>query len=121
MTWPRGRGATRWVAKRTACHAGGEHPSRVEAARCNELHLLARAGDIRDLQIHPQPRLRLEVNGVHIGDYLPDAMYVVARTGERVVEDVKGQPGDTKVYRLKKRLVQACHGVQITEVRRGRR
>jgi hypothetical protein len=99
------------------------HQSAMEAARCTELHLLQKAGEIRDLEAHPQPKLELSVNGVHVAHYLPDFVYVDVRSEQKVVEDVKGMPGMTEVYRLKKRLVLACHGIEITEVRnvRGRR
>lgn len=114
---------TRWTNKPERCIENVMHQSGMEAARCTELQLLQRAGEIRDLEAHPQPRLDLVVNGVEICAYLPDFVYVDVRTGEKVVEDVKGMPGLTQLYAVKKRLVLACHGVEITEVRhvRGRR
>ena len=63
------------------------------------------------------------VNGVEVTAYRPDFTYVDSRSGQEVVEDVKGLPGMTEVYRLKKLLLLACRGIEITEVRsvRGRR
>jgi hypothetical protein len=88
----------------------------MEAKRCNELHLMQRGELIHDLQAHPQPRFDLTVNDVHICDYLADFSYVDTESGEKVVEDVKGHR--TEVYRLKRRLMLACHGIEITEVRK---
>jgi len=33
-----------------------------------------------------------------------------------VVEDVKSEPTKTPIYRLKKKLLLACYGIQITEI-----
>lgn len=111
---------SRWTAKATRCNAGVHHASGMEAARCDELHLLLAAGEIRDLEAHPQPRLELVVNQVEVGAYLCDFVYFDVRSQQRVVEDVKGMPGDTQLYQLKRRLVLAIHGIEITEVRKVR-
>ncbi len=91
------------------------HQSTLESRRCTELHLLQKGGLIRDLEAHPQPRYSLDVNGVHVCLYLADFRYHDNQTGEVVVEDTKGR--QTEVYRLKARLMLACHGVEIQEVR----
>jgi len=86
--------------------------SKKEATRYGELRLLERAGQIRDLRL--QPRFKIEVNGIKICEYRADFIYTDAETGERIIEDVKGMK--TQVYRLKKKLVEVVHGVDITEV-----
>ena len=89
--------------------------SRAEARRYGELLWQERDGMIHDLEC--QPRYRLEVNGVKICDYAGDFRYTDAQTGAVVVEDVKG--GDatkTPVYRLKRRLMLACHGIEVKEI-----
>jgi hypothetical protein len=111
---------SRWLNKPERCNEGVMQQSGMEAARCTELHLLLRAGEITDLEAHPQPRLDLVVNDVKVGAYLPDFVYHDVRSGQKVVEDVKGQAGMTAVYQLKKKLVLACHGIEITEVTRVR-
>ena len=80
-------------AKRTTCAAGHPRPSRAEAKRCADLHLLQRAGVISDLEFEPQywfavngVQLKHE-NGRRIG-YKPDFRY--RENGRIVVEDVKG-------------------------------
>ena len=68
-----------------------------------------KAGEIDELA--RQVRFRLDVNGVHVAVYVADFTYV--RDGERITEDVKG--AITPVYRLKKKLMKACHGIEILE------
>jgi hypothetical protein len=73
-------------------------------------------GLIRDLEAHPQPRFRLDVNGVHVCDYLGDFRYFDNDRGQVVVEDTKGWI--TEVARLKLKLVAAVHGVNVELVRK---
>lgn len=86
--------------------------SRAEARRYADLKLLARAGEITNLEI--QPKFDITINGVKICTYIADFRYVEFGSNEVVVEDVKGVR--TPVYNLKKRLIKATHGVDITEV-----
>jgi hypothetical protein len=85
--------------------------SKKEAARCRELCLLVRSGEINDLQ--GQVKFELSVNGMKVAHYLADFVYTDGRTNRRIVEDTKGV--HTPVYRLKKRLMQACHGIEVLE------
>jgi hypothetical protein len=85
--------------------------SKREAARYVELKLLQQAGEIQDLLLQPSFDLRVD-GGKVIGRYFADFKY---RAGNRVIiEDVKGVKTD--VYRLKKKIVEAVHHIQITEV-----
>lgn len=86
--------------------------SKAEARRYGELTLLARAGEIRHLKIHPQ--YRLEVNGEHICVYEADFSYQDSR-GTLHVEDVKGVR--TALFLLKKKLLKACYGIEVEEIR----
>lgn len=52
---------------------------------------------------------------VKLGTYLPDASYVVTRTGEFVVEDVKGWKS-TDLFKYKKRAMLAAHGIDVKVV-----
>jgi hypothetical protein len=83
-----------------------------EAKRYGELKIEAMAGVIADLLVHQ--RFCLDVNGVHICDYESDFSY--RRNGRLVVEDVKSRPTVTRLYRVKKKLMRAIHGVEIQEV-----
>jgi hypothetical protein len=92
-----------------------------EAARYQKLKLLLAAGEIQDLELQPAfPLVVLEAYRAgprvmtEVGQYIADFMYTVCATGEIVVEDAKGVR--TPLYRLKKKLVQAIHGLSVTEV-----
>lgn len=100
----------KYGAKRTEVD-GISFPSKREAARWQQLLMLERAGVIDHLE--RQVRYKLEVNGQLICVYVADFRYL---DEERrvIVEDVKGMKTD--VYRLKKKLVKACLGIDITEV-----
>lgn len=87
--------------------------SQLEANRYLELQLLARAGEIVDLEL--QPRFPLVVNGVQVATYIADFRYTdPTKNPPVIVEDTKGMK--TPVYRIKKKLVKALYGVEIQEV-----
>jgi len=100
---------TKYSAKKTDCSHGHRHDSKIEAARCNTLHQLQATGNITGLVM--QPRFPIEIDGKLVCTYIADFAYFVASC--RIVEDVKGML--TPVYRLKKKLVEATHGVVIAE------
>lgn len=101
---------SKYGAKRTE-YDGRVYASRAEARRAADLTLLQMAGEIRALAFQqPYP---LEVNGVKVGTYVADFTYWT-KEGRFVVEDVKGVA--TPVFRLKKKLVKAIHGIEIVEV-----
>jgi hypothetical protein len=84
--------------------------SKREASHYATLKLMQQAGAISDLKI--QPRFPIEVNGVKICTYVADFEYY--EKGQRFVVDVKGVK--TAVYRMKRLLMWAVHGIEITEV-----
>ena len=92
--------------------------SKAEAKRYAELRLLEKANKIYNLNL--QPKFDCVVEGEKIctyhvdfeywirnGDFLPDDKYIC--------EDVKGFR--TQVYKIKKKLVEALHGIKIIEVK----
>lgn len=85
--------------------------SKAEAARYATLKRMQAVGAIRDLEI--KPKFPCEVGGRKVCTYIADFGYITDKDG-RVIEDVKGVK--TAIYRLKKKLVEALHGVQIVEV-----
>lgn len=91
---------------------GHRFDSQMEARRYEQLKLLERAGEIRDLAIHPA--YPITVGDRHICIYEADFAYVDTR-GIVVVEDVKG--AKTALYLLKKKLLKAVHGLDVQEVR----
>jgi hypothetical protein len=80
-----------------------------EGARYCDLKLLQRAGKIEGLML--QVRFDFIINGTNIGFYKADFEYV--ENGKRVIEDAKGFK--TPVYKLKKKLMKAIHGIDIFE------
>jgi len=106
------RRASKYNNQPTPCRHGHVHDSAKEARRCNDLHLLERAGEIS--QLEQQPKFPIVVNGIRVCTYVGDFAYL-DRDGKRVIEDVKGHKTD--VYRLKKKLVEAVYsGVRVEEV-----
>ena len=83
--------------------------SKKEANRYGELRLLERFGKIANLKL--QPEFACVVNGKKVCKYTADFRYTTP-SGE-VIEDVKGVK--TTVYRIKKKLVEALFGIEITE------
>ena len=100
----------KYRAVRTVAH-GRTFASKKEARRAAALILMERAGKIRGLEF--QVSYQLTVNGTKIGKYIADFVYTDER-GREVVEDAKGVL--TPVYRLKKKLMRAIHGIEIQEV-----
>lgn len=99
----------KYSAQRTTCRFGHNHPSKREAARCEELCLLEKGGVIKDLKF--QPRYKLEVNGKLICTYVGDWSFT--ENGELVTMDCKGVRTD--VYRIKAKLFEAIYGRKIKE------
>jgi len=97
--------------------------SRREAERYRELQILKRAGLIRNLERQPEFLILVStLYGksprplVRVGRYRADFRYVDTDTGQLVIEDAKSPATRTTAYRLRKRLVEAIHGITITEV-----
>lgn len=93
--------------------------SGLEARRYTELELMEKAGQIRNLQ--RQVPFDLIVNGEHVCTYVADAVYeqpmITGAFWETTVEDTKSPPTRKKPeYALKKKLMRACHGIEIREV-----
>ena len=89
---------------------GIKFPSKKEANRYRQLALLVKAGEISGLRL--QVSYDISVNEHHICRYIADFEYVTSH-GAIVTEDVKGMR--TPVYKLKKKLMLAVHGIEITE------
>ena len=103
--------------------------SRKEARRYDELMLLLRKGEIRDLKLQPQFTLQEayttpEGNRVRAIRYQADFSYEMRDHSPEwtcvawriVVEDVKSKATKTRVYEIKKKLMRERFGIEITEV-----
>lgn len=75
--------------------------------------LLAMERDGLIFELRRQVRFPLKVSGVLVCTYVADFEFRTADR-ERVVQDVKGVP--TPVYKIKKKLMLAIHGIDIQEV-----
>lgn len=87
----------------------GYFDSKMEYRRWGILTLMVRAGEITDLQ--RQVKYSLDVNGVHITNYIADFVYKLDNAV--IVEDSKGFR--TPEYKIKKSLMKAIHGIEILE------
>lgn len=87
--------------------------SAKEAKRYVELRYLLKAGELKYLE--RQVEFELQVNGEKVASYFADFVY--GKNGKMIVEDVKSRfTKGLAVYRLKKKLMLQCHGIQIQEV-----
>ncbi len=102
----------KYNAVKTVCGAGHSHPSKAEAKRCDELHLLQKQGQISHLE--REVKFPFRVDDKVVFTYRADFAYFADQ--KRVIEDVKGFC--TPVYKLKKKLIEAQYrGVKIVEIR----
>ena len=111
---------------------GLKFDSLKESRRYQELLLLERAGEIKDLQTQVKyvliPTQREpDTVGVRGGikkgktiekecSYYADFVYTDTTTERTVVEDVKSPVTRTPVYRLKKKLMLFVYGIQVKEI-----
>ena len=90
--------------------------SKKEEKRLNELRLLERAGEIKELQTQVkyelQPSYILNGKKIRPITYIADFIYFTG--GELIIEDVKGYR--TEVYRLKKKMFEFRYGIEIKEI-----
>lgn len=89
----------------------GAFDSQKEAARFRDLEILERAGVITDLKHHVS--YPLHIHGELICHYEADFVYFDLQKDLQVVEDAKGFRTD--VYKIKKKLMLAVHGIDILE------
>lgn len=101
---------------------GHTFDSKKEGARYIQLKILEKAGEISDLKL--QPKFYFPINGVNVRHsntksgakgreitYSADFSFI--EDGELMIEDTKGFATD--VYKLKKALIEAIHGIEIIE------
>lgn len=120
--FPRRAAAHKYHAVEADCGFGHKHPSKREARRCAELHLLQRAGEIADLRVEPffpftvNGAVLKHGNGRRVG-YRPDFVY--ERGDRRIAEDVKSPATRTEAYVLRSVLFRALYPeIELVEVAR---
>lgn len=105
---------SKYGARKTPCNNGHIHDSAKEARRCNDLHLLQRAGQISRLTIEPQFWFVIDGiqikhdNGRRVG-IKADFQYFEGESN--VVEDVKAADwkGRARDYPLRKAVFRALY------------
>lgn len=99
----------KFKAKRTPCHHGHVHASKKEAGRCNDLHMLQRAGAISELEQQPVYRFTVDGRAVMVGKrqlkFTPDFRYI--ENGKVIVDDSKGMR--TRDYIVRAAFFRAFH------------
>lgn len=85
--------------------------SKKEADRYRDLSFLLKRGIIGLLRL--QVPYELNEGGSHSLKYIADFVYIIAETGQEIVEDTKGHR--TKDYIRKRRLMKKVHGIIIKE------
>lgn len=112
-SWRKQHSRNKYRAKPTVID-GFRFDSKRESERYAELKLLERAGEIFGLVVHP--KFSIDIQGEHVCTVELDFAYTAGNvTKHDVVEDVKGV--DTAMSRLKRKLVHACHGVEVAIVK----
>ncbi len=92
--------------------------SKKEAIRYRELMAMLSLGEISDLRLQEtfvlqRPYTTPEGERIRAISYQADFTYTVCKTGERIVEDVKGR--QTQTYRTKKKMMMSVLGIKILE------
>lgn len=98
---------------------GIKFDSKAEARRFDALMLLLKAGVISDLKLQPQFTLQeayTTPDGVRVRAIRYVADYSYRLNGDLVVEDVKSKATKTRVYAIKKKLLQEKYGITVKEV-----
>lgn len=104
---PRGTKKSKYKSRRVKID-GIAFASTREGKRYMDLRLLERAGEISMLTC--QPKYPIVINDIPICTVILDFSYI-DKSGETIIEDVKGL--DMVVSKLKRKLVKACHGIEV--------
>lgn len=106
--------------KKTLCD-GVLFDSGHEADRYLTLKTMLELGEIRDLELQPQFGIFASElssgKGIEVASFKADFRYFDVRANRVRVEDAKSDitKGET-AYRLRKKLVEACHSIVVEEV-----
>jgi len=117
---PKRRGSRPKYGNKKVTVQGIKFDSKWESQRYLYLKSLERAGTVKDLEL--QVRYNLMVNNEKICAYIADFRYQKQnKEGDwyEVVEDAKGV--ETPEFKLKKKLMKACLGIEILLSKKGGR
>lgn len=108
---PRITNRSKYNNRKTKCYHGHIHDSIAEAERCNQLHMLAKKGLIRDLKtqvkfdVIPKFERHGEMSAERAVVYIADFVYMEEDT--IVIEDLKSPATKKKdAYILKRKLMK---------------
>lgn len=103
---------SKYKAQRTLLD-GISFDSKAEASYYAALKLREKAGEVCDVEL--QRPYCLTVNGVLVATYRADFVFWDNQMRRRRVIDVKGVI--TPIFRLKQKLMRACHGIDVEVVK----
>ena len=102
---------------------GTKFDSVKESKRYQGLQVMEVMGEIYDLELQPKFELIKSVKFAGTDRakpairYFADFAYTDTLTGRRIIEDVKSKiTRESPVYRMKKHMMLAIHGIEINEV-----
>jgi hypothetical protein len=87
--------------------------SKAEASYYAALKLRERAGEVTEIEM--QRRYTLAPYGIHVAFYDADFVFFDRVACRRRIVDVKGF--STRDFKIKAKLMKACHGIEIEVVR----
>ena len=102
--------SNKYNAKKAVCLFGHLHDSTKEAARCQELHLLLKAGKIKDLRLQvdyellPSKKYQPPTKNEKRIIYKADFVYYDCELDKVIIEDCKGKK--TKDYIIKRKYMK---------------
>lgn len=103
----------KYKAKKAQCPYGHTHDSTKEAMRCAMLHLMLKAGEIKNLELQkeypliPAAKYAEPMQNERAACYRADFVYYDNRLNKTVIEDCKGVR--TKEYILKRKLMKQLY------------
>ena len=99
------------------CHCGAGFimfHSKREAEYYLELRMMQRINVARGIVL--QPAFEFNIGGKKMFTYKADFSWIDTGTGFLHIVDVKSVATRTPLYRLKKKIIEASHGIKIEEV-----
>lgn len=99
-------------------YAGRMYDSVKEAEYARMLDICRRETreKMRVVDWQPQIKFPLEVNGLHIADYILDFKVTYADGRVEYVDVKGGEATKTAVYKLKKKLMKAIYNIELIEI-----
>lgn len=104
---------SKYKAIPTETSDGQKFRSHLEATFYNRIRLLQSQGEI--MRFEREVRFELNVNGFFVCAYICDFI-LYWQNGQVDHIDCKSSATMTQVYSIKKKLMHACHGIELKEI-----